>query len=62
MKILDGLIITNYVLFQVVAVAARNIEDAKTFAAKHNIEKAYGGYQDLANDPNIDVNYPLCKD
>jgi len=41
----------------VVAVAARKIEDAEAFAAKHNIEKAYGDYQELANDENIDVIY-----
>jgi len=42
---------------QVVAVAARNIEDAKTFATRHKIEKAYGGYQELANDPDVEVVY-----
>ena len=62
MRILDGFILINNVLFQVVAVAARNIEDAKTFAAKHNIEKAYGGYQELANDPNVDVIFSRKSD
>ena len=61
MRILDGFFLINNVLFQVVAVAARNIEDAKTFAAKHNIEKAYGGYHELANDPNVDVIFDCTK-
>uniref|UniRef100_A0A3B5M7U1 Dihydrodiol dehydrogenase, tandem duplicate 2 n=1 Tax=Xiphophorus couchianus TaxID=32473 RepID=A0A3B5M7U1_9TELE len=32
---------------QVVAVAARNLEDAEEFSRKHNISKAYGGYEEL---------------
>ena len=35
--------------------AARKLEDAKQFAAKHGIEKAYGTYEELAEDANIDV-------
>ena len=35
--------------------AARKIEDAEAFAAKHNIDTAYGDYQALAQDPNVDV-------
>ncbi|KAJ8340674.1 hypothetical protein SKAU_G00353070 [Synaphobranchus kaupii] len=42
---------------QVVAVAARNLERAQEFAKKHNISKAYGNYEELANDPEIDVVY-----
>uniref|UniRef100_A0A3B5LZU3 Dihydrodiol dehydrogenase, tandem duplicate 2 n=1 Tax=Xiphophorus couchianus TaxID=32473 RepID=A0A3B5LZU3_9TELE len=38
---------------QVVAVAARNLEDAEEFSRKHNISKAYGGYEELARDPDI---------
>jgi len=40
-----------------VAVAARKLEDAQEFAKKHNIEKAYQGYQLLFDDPNIDIVY-----
>ncbi|KAG7242539.1 hypothetical protein INR49_020252 [Caranx melampygus] len=42
---------------QVVAVAARKLEDAKEFARKHNISRAYGSYEELARDPDIDVVY-----
>ena len=42
-------------IFQVVAVAARKIEDAKEFAVKHGIEKAYSDYENLAKDADIDV-------
>lgn len=39
------------------AVAARNINDAQTFAKKYGIEKAYQGYQAMFDDPDIDVVY-----
>lgn len=42
---------------RVVAVAARSLQDAKDFAAKYGIEKAYGSYSDVAKDPNVDVVY-----
>uniref|UniRef100_UPI0037E7FF7F trans-1,2-dihydrobenzene-1,2-diol dehydrogenase n=1 Tax=Semicossyphus pulcher TaxID=241346 RepID=UPI0037E7FF7F len=42
---------------QVVAVAARKLEDAQEFAKKHSISQAYGSYDELARDPNIDVVY-----
>ncbi|XP_061670604.1 trans-1,2-dihydrobenzene-1,2-diol dehydrogenase-like [Syngnathoides biaculeatus] len=42
---------------QAVAVAARNLEDAKKFGKTHNIPRAYGSYEELAKDPNIDVVY-----
>ncbi|XP_014849831.1 PREDICTED: uncharacterized protein LOC106922158 isoform X1 [Poecilia mexicana] len=42
---------------QVVAVAARKLEDAQEFARKHNISKAYGSYEELARDPDVDVVY-----
>lgn len=38
---------------QVVAVAARKLEDAQVFAQKHNILRAYGSYEELARDPDI---------
>ena len=55
---------------KVVAVAARSLERASEFADRHNIDKAYGAYDELASDPNVDVVYvstihpqhaPLCK-
>nr|XP_020448027.1 trans-1,2-dihydrobenzene-1,2-diol dehydrogenase [Monopterus albus] len=42
---------------QVVAVAARKLEDAQEFAKKHSIARAYGSYEELARDPDIDVVY-----
>lgn len=39
------------------AVAARDITRAKSFADSHSIPKAYGSYDDLANDPDIDIVY-----
>ncbi|KAM6943518.1 trans-1,2-dihydrobenzene-1,2-diol dehydrogenase [Xenentodon cancila] len=42
---------------QVVAVAARKLEDAHEFAKKHSISRAYGSYEELAGDPDIEVVY-----
>lgn len=42
---------------EVVAVASRNLESAEKFSADLDIEKAYGSYQDLLDDPNIDIIY-----
>jgi predicted dehydrogenase len=41
----------------VVAVAARDAKRAKDFAARHRIPKAYGSYQELLADPEIDAVY-----
>lgn len=55
---------------KVVAVASRSLERAAEFADRHNIEKAFGSYEDLARDENVEVVYvstihpmhaPLCK-
>jgi predicted dehydrogenase len=40
-----------------VAVASRDSGKAKSFAEKHNIPKAYGSYEELADDADIDVVY-----
>ncbi|XP_076011388.1 trans-1,2-dihydrobenzene-1,2-diol dehydrogenase-like [Genypterus blacodes] len=42
---------------QVVAVAARKLEDAQAFAKTHSISRAYGSYDELARDQDIDVVY-----
>ncbi|KAG5667480.1 hypothetical protein PVAND_015460 [Polypedilum vanderplanki] len=42
---------------QVVAVAARSLEDAKEFAETFNIPRTHEGYQKLAQDPEVDVVY-----
>ncbi|KYG26003.1 Gfo/Idh/MocA family protein [Alkalihalobacillus trypoxylicola] len=39
------------------AVGSRTIESAKEFAKKHSIERAYGSYDELVNDPEIDAIY-----
>ncbi|XP_015907607.2 trans-1,2-dihydrobenzene-1,2-diol dehydrogenase isoform X2 [Parasteatoda tepidariorum] len=40
-----------------VAVAARSLESAEAFAKVHGIPKAYGSYESIANDPNVEVAY-----
>lgn len=42
---------------ELAGVAARSLDDAKAFALKFGIEKAYQGYQSLFDDPTIDVVY-----
>lgn len=42
---------------KLVAVASRNLSSAKEFADNYNIPKAYASYQELADDPEIDVIY-----
>jgi len=39
------------------AVAARSSSSARKFADKHNIGKVHESYQDLVNDPDVDVVY-----
>lgn len=45
---------------QIIAVAARELDRAKTFAELHKIPKAYGSYEELAKDPNVGRLF-LCK-
>ena len=42
---------------QVVAVGARDLERAKEFAGRHKIPRAYGNYQDLAADEEVELIY-----
>ena len=42
---------------QLMAVASRNLKNSKNYAKKHNIQKAYGSYEDLLKDTEIDVIY-----
>lgn len=42
---------------QIVSVAARQVESAKAFADKFGIPKAYGSYQELADDGNVEIAY-----
>jgi scyllo-inositol 2-dehydrogenase (NADP+) len=39
------------------AIGSRNIETAKAFARQYNVEKSYGSYEDLVNDPEVDIVY-----
>ncbi|RWS14156.1 Trans-1:2-dihydrobenzene-1:2-diol dehydrogenase-like protein [Dinothrombium tinctorium] len=41
----------------IVAVATRSLDTAQKFAAEHQIGKAYGSYQELADDPDVEVVY-----
>jgi predicted dehydrogenase len=42
---------------EVTAIAARDLERARRFAAKHKISRAYGSYAQLLADPRIDAVY-----
>jgi len=42
---------------QVDAIGSRSKERATAYAAEHKIEKAYGSYEDLVADPELDVIY-----
>ncbi|WP_170318217.1 Gfo/Idh/MocA family protein [Paenibacillus thalictri] len=42
---------------QLVAVGSRSLDRAREFAAKHNMPNAYGSYEELAQDPNVDIVY-----
>jgi predicted dehydrogenase len=42
---------------QIIAVASRDKTRAESFAAKHNIAKAYGDYLSLVEDPAVDIVY-----
>ena len=39
------------------AIASRNIKKAQEFAARYGFEKAYGSYEELAEDKNVDLIY-----
>jgi len=41
----------------VVACSARSLDSAKAFAKNHGIEKSYGSYNELVNDPEVDIVY-----
>ena len=42
---------------ELVAVASRTLEKSRAFAVKNNIPKAYGNYEELIEDPEVDVIY-----
>ena len=39
------------------AVASRSLEKAKAFAAKHGFQKAFGSYEEMLEDPELDLVY-----
>lgn len=41
----------------ILAAASRNLDKANAFAEKHSIPKAYGNYEEMLFDPDIDVVY-----
>ncbi|MGV0581337.1 Gfo/Idh/MocA family oxidoreductase [Mycolicibacterium elephantis] len=43
----------------VAAAASRDVPSAEAFAAEHGIEKAYGSYEELIDDPDLDAIYVL---
>ncbi|XP_033026749.1 trans-1,2-dihydrobenzene-1,2-diol dehydrogenase-like [Lacerta agilis] len=42
---------------KVAAIASRDLKRSQEYAKQHNIRKAYGSYEELAEDPDIDVVY-----
>lgn len=42
---------------KIVAVGARSLESAQEFASLHGVEKAYGSYESIASDPDLDIVY-----
>ena len=53
-RTINGLNDPNIVLY---AVGARDLERAKKFAAEYKIEKAYGSYEELVSDKDVDLIY-----
>ena len=51
----------NVCLLQVVAVAARDVSDAKAFAERFGIHKAYGSYSELAQDKDVGMKHFIIK-
>lgn len=43
--------------FNAYAIASRSLEKAIAFKEEYHFEKAYGSYEDLAKDPNVDLVY-----
>jgi predicted dehydrogenase len=42
---------------ELLAVGSRSLERAKEFGAKHGVRRAYGSYEELVNDPEVDAIY-----
>lgn len=60
-KVIPALQTSNH--NQVIAVSSRSLENARAYADELGITRAYGSYEELLNDPNIDAIYnPLPND
>lgn len=53
-KTINGL---NHPEIELYAVASRSLERAQEFAKEYNVPKAYGSYEELAKDPEVDLIY-----
>ncbi|WHI52845.1 Gfo/Idh/MocA family oxidoreductase [Microbulbifer sp. MLAF003] len=54
----DFALVLNYLeSAEIYAVSARNIDRARAFASSHGVEKFYGNYTELVNDPLVDIVY-----
>ena len=42
---------------QALAVASRSLARAQAFASEHGLARAYGSYQEIMNDPDVDAVY-----
>lgn len=42
---------------ELLAIASRTLERAADFAKKNGVPRAYGGYEELLNDPDVDAVY-----
>ncbi len=49
--------VNSYTASQVVAVGSRSLERSQAFADEMGVPTAYGSYEELVNDPDIDVVY-----
>jgi len=49
----------NQSKFQILGVASGKAENARAFAEKHGLQKAYKSYEEMVKDPNIDA-VDLC--
>ena len=42
---------------EIYAIASRNLEKGKAFAKEYGVTKAYGSYEDMIHDPEVDIVY-----
>ena len=56
-RTLKGMIAQGNEGVSMYAVASRNLEKAQRFADEYGFEKAYGSYEDMVRDPDVDLVY-----